>query len=117
VSSGCAFSQYLVYNVLDFCLIDGGSSFHADDGSWVVTESDLGCHGHGTTWFVFDVASPVSLEAGAGEVLAREHCVIVSYERNIYSRQQLRFSFQCAHPAVAIETKRDLPNHTRTLHR
>ena len=52
-----------------------------------------------------------------GRVLAREHCVIVSYDRTIYSRRRLRFSFQCAHRAVAIETKRDLPNHTRTLHR
>ena len=45
---------------------DGGSTFHADDGSWVVTESDLGYHGHGTAWFVCDVASPVSLEGGGG---------------------------------------------------
>jgi hypothetical protein len=56
------------------------------------------------------------LRARRAEVLAREHRVIVSYDRTIYSRQQLRFSFQCAHPAVALETKRDLPNDTRTLH-
>lgn len=108
-----------MFNVLDFSLIDGGSSFHVGYGSWVVTESDLGCHGHGTAWFVCDVASPVSLWGGGmeEEMFSREHCVIVPYDRTIYSRQKLRFSFQCAHPAVAIETKRDLPNHTRTLHR
>lgn len=55
-----------MFNVLDFSLIDGGSSFHADEGSWVVTESDLGCHGHGTAWFVCDVASPVSREGVGG---------------------------------------------------
>lgn len=50
--------------MLDFCLIDGGSSFNAEEGSWVVTESDLGCHGHGTTLFVCDVGGPVSLDGG-----------------------------------------------------
>ena len=66
LASGCARLPVRVFNVLDFSLIDGGSSFHVDDGSWVVTESDLGCHRHGTAWFVCDVASPVSLEGSSG---------------------------------------------------
>jgi hypothetical protein len=55
-----------------------------DDRSLVVTASDLGFHGHGTAWFVCDVRSPVSVVSGGW--LARELCVIVSYDRTFYSR-------------------------------